>query len=97
LGDEAHKLRKNRQKPLTKQKMCAILLLPLLEEFFCYAHFFERLLLLSKNAKEEKSFVEGGKTLNLPGGVQNESENNTRLQRMQAKKLRLYEKQEKRS
>lgn len=50
-----------------------------------------------KNAKEEKSFVEGGKTLNLPGGVQNESENNTRLQRMQAKKLRLYEKQEKRS
>ena len=33
-----------------------------------------------RNAKEEKSFVEGGKTLNLPGGVQNESENNTRLQ-----------------
>ena len=28
------------------------------------------------------AFVEGGKTLNLPGGVQNESENNTRLQRM---------------
>lgn len=43
------------------------------------------------------AFVEGGKTLNLPGGVQNESENNTRLQRMQAKKLRLYKKQEERS
>ena len=33
-----------------------------------------------KELKQKKASVEGGKTLNLPGGVQNESENNTRLQ-----------------
>ena len=33
-----------------------------------------------KERKQKKASVEGGKTLNLPGGVQNESENNTRLQ-----------------
>ena len=33
-----------------------------------------------KERKQKTASVEGGKTLNLPGGVQNESENNTRLQ-----------------
>lgn len=48
-----------------------------------------------RNAKEEKSFVEGGKTLNLPGGVQNESENNTRFAANASKEITTLRKQRK--
>ena len=44
-------------------------------------HFFAKgCFCFRKERKQKTASVEGGKTLNLPGGVQNESENNTRLQ-----------------
>ena len=75
------------KKLLTKGEMCVILSLPLLGAFFVM-HIF---------AYDENSVLREVKHLYLPGGVHNESENNTRMLRMQTKKLRHYQEQEERS
>ena len=81
---------KNSKKVLTIVKVYGTIVSPLLEDFLLCSF-----LRMSKAKKFHVSREVNH--LNLPGGVQNESENNTRLQRMQAKKLRLYKEQEERS
>ena len=78
------------KKHLTNEFLHVIMMSPLLEDFLLCSF-----LMVSK--AENFSVPREVNHLNLPGGVQNESENNTRLQRMQAKKLRLYKEQEERS
>ena len=74
------------KKLLTNIKKYGKLTLPLLESFF---------VMLKKGIL--KLHVEGGKTFIFTGRCRNESENHTRLQRMQTKKLRHYQEQEERS